>query len=376
MTAPMRPFIPLAGWPHRLRAMAVFGSVGLISAFHLAAPSPLEGDHMARHGLHSALEGLYYVPLLLAGYWWGRWPAVACGVLVSGIYGAHTSLQLGGLLEAVNRGRLLAVGIFPVVAFTTGLLADRLRRETRRLLDAERELRRAEMLAALGELSAGLAHEIRNPLAAIRGSAEVVAGAVAPGSRDEEFSRMLLSEVDRLDRVVSAFLEFARPGRPGEDRSAPADAVKATFGLLRPQATRAGVDLRTEGDAADRPVICPPEALRQVLLNLCLNALQAMAPTVGAVIVRVEESGRERVRILVDDTGPGVPADRREVIFRPFHTTREKGTGLGLSIVAKIAAGCGGSVTVEDAPGGGARFVVDLPAAPAGTRAPVPEVVG
>ena len=357
----MRPFIPLATWPDRLRAIAVFGGIGAISAFHVFAPLP-EGHDMALHGLHSALEGLYYIPLLLAGYWWGGWPAGTCGIAVSGIYGVHTSLQLGGVLAPMNRGRILALVIFPVVAFTTGLLADR--------------LRRAEMLAALGELSAGLAHEIRNPLAAIRGAAEVISGGVPGGSRDEEFARLLLSEVARLDRVVSDFLQFARPGKPGEVYADPALAVKATFTLLRPQAERAGVELRLIGAGVDRMVFCPPEALRQVLLNLCLNALQAIGPPGGAVTVRITEPGPGRLRISVDDTGPGVPSDQREVIFRPFHTTKEKGTGLGLPVVAKIVAGCGGTVTVEDAEGGGARFSVELPAAPAGTRSPVPEVVG
>ncbi len=371
----MPPFIPLATWRDRLRALGVFGGIGAISAFHVFAPLP-EGHDMALHGLHSALEGLYYIPLLLAGYWWGARPAGICGVAVSTIYGVHTSLQLGGVLDPMNRGRILALVIFPVVAFTTGLLADRLRRETQRLVDAERQLRRAEMLAALGELSAGLAHEVRNPLAAIRGAAEVVSVGIPKGSRDEEFARLLVSEVERLDRVVSDFLHFARPGRPGEVFADPALAATATFTLLRPQAERAGVDFRLERSGADRMVACPPETLRQVLLNLCLNALQAIGSGGGAVTVRIAGGAKDRVRISVDDTGPGVPAAQREAIFRPFHTTREKGTGLGLSVVAKIVAECGGTVTVDDGESGGARFTVEVPAAPAGTVPPVPEVVG
>jgi signal transduction histidine kinase len=373
----MPAFVPLATWPDRLRAVAVLGGIAAISVLHVLTPGPAtSADHMAAHGLHSALEGLYYIPLLLAGYWWGGWPAGLCGLLVSAVYGVHTEAQLGGVLLAANRGRLLALFIFPAVALATGLLADRLRRETRSLLEAERQLRRAEMLAALGELSAGLAHEVRNPLAAIRGAADVLAAGVPKGSRDEEFARLLLSEVRRLDRVVSDFLLFARPGKPGEEFADPALCAKATFTLLRPQAEKAGVDLRLHGGGIDRLVRCPPESLRQVLLNLCLNALQAIGERPGAVTVRITEPERGRVRIVVDDTGPGVPADQREAIFRPFHTTRERGTGLGLSVVAKVAAGCGGAVAVGEAEGGGARFTVDLPAAPAGTPAPVPEVVG
>ena len=372
----MRPFVPLATWPDRYRAVAVFGGIGLITTLHLSAPRPVGAEHMAIHGLHSALEGLYYIPLLLAGYWWGRWSAGTCGLLVSAIYGVHTQVQLNGVLDAANRGRLLALFIFPTAAFVTGLLADRLRRETRALLESERQLRRAEMLAGLGELSAGLAHEIRNPLAAIRGAAEVLAAGVPEGSRDEEFARILLSEVQRLDRVLSDFLLFARPGKAGEEFADPTLAAKATFTLPRPQAERAGVDLRLHGGGVDRLVRCPPESLRQILLNLSLNALQALGAKGGAVTLRITEPARDRVRLVVDDSGPGVPAAEREAVFRPFHTTREGGTGLGLSIVAKIVAGAGGTITVGEAEGGGARFTVDLPGAPAGTRAPVPEVVG
>ncbi|MCK6478815.1 MAG: sensor histidine kinase [Planctomycetaceae bacterium] len=331
---------------------------------------------MASHGLHSALEGLYYIPLLLAGYWWGRWPAGTCGVLVTGVYGLHTQFQLGGILDPANRGRLLALIIFPAVAFTTGLLADRLRRETQALLDAERQVRRAEMLAALGELSAGLAHEIRNPLASIRGAADVLAASFAPGSRDEEFARLLVSEVQRLDRVVCDFLQFARPGRAGDEFADPGACIQATFSLLRSPAAKANVKFTFDGAADGRLVRCPPEALRQVMLNLCLNALQAIGQGPGTVSVQAEAPHPERMRLVVDDTGPGVPPEQREAIFRPFHTTKDHGTGLGLSVVAKIVSGCGGTVHVTDGPEGGARFIVELPLAPPGIQVPVPEVVG
>lgn len=373
----MQALPPLTSWPDRLRALMVLGGIGIISVLHFLTPGPAEApNHMASHGMHSALEGLYYIPLLLAGYWWGRWPAGTCGVLVMGVYGLHTQLQLGGILDPANRGRLLALVIFPAVAFTTGLLADRLRRETRALLDAERQVRRAEMLAALGELSAGLAHEIRNPLASIRGAAEVLTTSGAKGKWDEEFARLLISEVERLDRVVADFLQFARPGRPGDEYADPEACVQATFSLLRSRAAKAGVAFRFEGPGESRMVRCPPEALRQVMLNLCLNALQAIGDGPGAVSVRSETSLPGRMRLVVDDTGTGVAPDQREAIFRPFHTTKEGGTGLGLSVVAKIVSGCGGHVHVEDAPGGGARFIVDIPLAPAGVRVPVPEVVG
>lgn len=371
----MRPLVPLRTLPDRLRALGVFGGVGVITALHLLTPFP-QGHDMALHAQHTVLEGLYYIPIFVAAYSWGLRGGALGGCLVDSIYATHTHFQLGGLFDPVNRSRLLALFIFPVVGLTLGWLSDRLRRETGALVDAERQLRRAEMLAALGELSAGLAHEIRNPLAAIRGAAEVVSGAVPKGSRDEEFARLLLSEIQRLDRVVSDFLHFARQGRPDEDVADPAACAKETFTLLRSQAERARIDLRIRSDIGNGHVQCPPEALRQVLLNLCLNAVQAIGPNPGEVTVSVATPAPGRVRIVVDDSGPGVPVSEREVVFRPFHTTKADGTGLGLAVVARIVAGCGGSVEVGDADAGGARFIVTLPAASAPASAAVPEVVG
>jgi signal transduction histidine kinase len=376
----MRPFVPLATWSDRFRALAVLGAIAAITTAHLLSPQPapfaVPCPETTAHAWHSVLEGLYYVPILLAGYWGGRLGGGAAGALVTVVYAIHVERDLGGLAHPENRSRLLALILFPAIGLVTGLLADRLRRETRALVEAERQLRRAEMLAALGELSAVLAHEIRNPLAAIRGAGDVLSSGVAKGSRDEEFAGILRAEVQRLDRVLTEFLQFARPGKPGEDLADPTLCAKAVFTLLRPQAEKNGVDLRLHGGGIDRLVRCPPEALRQVLLNLCLNALQAMGAKGGAVTVRMTEPEPGRVRLVVDDTGPGLPAADRERIFRPFYTTKEGGTGLGLSVVAKVVAQCGGTVEVGEAEGGGARFSVTLPSAPAGTRAPVPEVIG
>jgi signal transduction histidine kinase len=363
------------GRSNGLKGAAVLGLVGVITALHLVTPMP-RGHQMDLHALHTVLEGLYYLPILMAGFAWGLRGGLSCGLLVDGIYALHTHFQLGGLLDPVNRGRLLALLIFPAIGAATGFLADALRRESRAHLDAERQLRRAELLAALGELSAGLAHEIRNPLAAIRGAAEVIAGALPGGSPDLEFAALLQSEVDRLDRVLSDFLLFARPGPPGEEFADPAACARATFALLAAQAGRANVTLRLAEEGPPLLVRCPPSSLRQLLLNLLLNSLQAIGAKGGEVAVRVGGGEPGLARIVVDDTGPGLPPADRGKLFRPFFSTKPGGTGLGLSMVAKIADGCGGSVAAGDAPGGGARFTVVLPRAPGSAAPPAPEVVG
>lgn len=364
-----------ARWPDWLKALAVLGGLGAISALHVLAPLPATAKDMGLHGLHSALEGLYFVPLLLAGYWWGRSPALLCGLAASLAYGIHVETQLGGLLEPVNRGRVLALFMFPLVAFVTGHLAARLREEGRVLVDTERNLRRAELLAALGEMTAGLAHEIRNPLSAIRGSVEVLAQSRGLEARDREFVDLLLSEVGRLETLVAGFLAFARPARPGADRADPLGVARVTLALLRTQAERQRVDVGIDAPPEVSPVRCPEESLRQVLLNLCLNALQAMAPSGGSLRVRLTEAA-EDVTIAVEDTGPGIPAEERERVFHPFVTTKPQGTGLGLSVAARAVHACEGSIDIGDSPGGGARVVIRLPRAPEHASDSPPDIVG
>lgn len=362
-------------WSGRLRALVVLGGLAGISTLHVFAPLPSEAHDAGLHGLHSALEGLYFVPLLLAGYWWGRRPALLCGLAASIAYGLHVEMQLGGILAPENRGRLLALFMFPLVAFVTGHLAARLREEGRVLVETERNLRRAELLAALGEMTAGLAHEIRNPLSAIRGAVEVLTQSTGLASRDREFVDLLLSEVGRLETLVAGFLAFARPSRPGADRADPVSVARVTLALLRTQAERQGVEVALDAPAEVPAVRCPEESLRQVLLNLCLNALQAMAPSAGNLRVRISPAD-EHVTIAVEDTGPGIPPQERERVFHPFVTTKPQGTGLGLSVAARAVHACEGSIDIGDAPGGGASVVIRLPRAPEPAGDAPPDIVG
>lgn len=375
MRQSVSPAHPMSRWSTWGRAVVVLGGLGAISALHVLSPLPRAAHDMGLHGLHSALEGLYYVPLLLAGYWWGRTPALLCGLAASVAYGLHVETQLGGLFAPVNEGRLLALFMLPLVAFVTGHLAARLREEGRALMEAERHLRRAEVLAALGELTAGLAHEIRNPLSSIRGAMDVLAQSPGLAARDREFADIVFAEVGRLERLVSGFLAFAGPGRSGTESADALAAARATLALLRPQADRLRVELVLEA-APDVPLVrCPEESLRQVLLNLSLNAVQAMADSGGTLRIRLHPSDGQ-VALAVEDTGPGIPAGERERVFHPFVTTKAEGTGLGLSVAARAVQACQGTIDIEDAPVRGARVVVRLPQAPPGERDALPDIVG
>ncbi len=244
------------------------------------------------------------------------------------------------------------------------ILAEELAATNKNLRQAEAQARRAERLAAIGQLTAGLAHELRNPLGTIKASADMLERNLPAGDAiAKELAGYISSEVDRTNSLVSRFLDFARPL---QIRPSPADlneVVASAINAARRDAHQAGVaiDFRREVE----PIVLPLDAelMERVFFNLILNAIQASST--GA-IVEVESSvnGTGACTIVMDH-GPGIEPDKRESIFNPFFTTKPSGTGLGLAIVAKIVSEHKGRIDVESTPGSGSTFRVCLPTAEA-----------
>ncbi|RKH52350.1 histidine kinase [Corallococcus sp. AB050B] len=233
------------------------------------------------------------------------------------------------------------------------------------------KIRERDRLAALGEMAAGLAHEIRNPLGAIKGAAQCLDPKKLPGE-DGEFLDVIVEEVNRLNGVVTAFLDYSRPLKQNFGPTDLNEVVTRTMRLIQndmPATVELAVELdlrlpRSEGDA---------EQLKQVLINLVQNAVQALGPQPGRITVRTEKperfgdlrsAGGEFVEVRVSDTGPGIPADQQPHIFVPFFTTKQKGTGLGLAICQRIVKNHGGSISVQSKAGEGTTFIIRLPALP------------
>jgi len=242
-----------------------------------------------------------------------------------------------------------------------------------RLHHDKRELSRralmVEKLAAVGTMTAGLSHEIRNPLNAASLQLTVLERRLQRLPADAQLPlleplHLVRDEIRRLDHILEDFLQFARPR---EFQPRPVDVatvLKKVLDLLQGEAERRG--LLVHRDLQPVPQVAgDEERLRQVVMNLALNALDAL-PRGGVLEVscRLEEPDPQQmsqVAVYVDDTGPGVPRELRDRIFEPFFTTKAAGSGLGLSIVHAIVAQHGGTINVEDAPGGGARFALRLP---------------
>jgi signal transduction histidine kinase len=240
------------------------------------------------------------------------------------------------------------------------------------------QMKERDRLAALGEMAAGLAHEIRNPLAAIQGAIQLLVppgggrlgDAVPEGAG--EFLGIIADEVKRLNGVVTQFLDYSRPARASLAPGDVNEVLSRTLALLQadlPPAVKLTVDLAPELPR----VSCDPEQLRQVFLNLALNAVQAMPQggelRIATGLARDEVAlwhdtprRSDLVEVRFKDTGPGVPEEAREHIFVPFYTTKEKGTGLGLAICQRIVKTHGGTIGLRSAAGQGAEFVIALPA--------------
>ena len=233
---------------------------------------------------------------------------------------------------------------------------------------ARARLVQSEKLAALGQLSATIAHEVRNPLAVIRSAAQSLGESVTPGDVESERAcRFITAEIDRLTGVVGSLLAFAGPLRLDLRPIAVDELFDAALLLAGPDLTRERIHVVRPPVLAPVRVRADLDLVRQVLVGLLVNAVEATGPE-GSIALDVHDRGGT-VAIEVADSGPGVPTDLRTRIFEPFFTTRARGTGLGLPIARQIVEAHGGTIEVGERRGGGARFTVTLPAAEAAIAA-------
>ncbi|MFQ5793073.1 MAG: nitrogen regulation protein NR(II), partial [Acidobacteriota bacterium] len=228
-----------------------------------------------------------------------------------------------------------------------------------KLQDSFEHLRRADRLSALGELSAGLAHEIKNPLASMKGSLEILASDFSPGHAKREFLEILEKEVDRLNEVLTGFLQFARTPRPDRQPCNLREVIDSIRSLCSREAGRHGVRIEVSYQNEPPELHADAGQLQQALLNIVLNGIQAM-PSGGRLSIHVSRrNGTAEIRI--HDDGPGVAPQERSRIFDPFFTSKDGGTGLGLPIAHKLIEGHRGQIRLLEGEGPGSTFVVSLP---------------
>lgn len=312
-------------------AMLSGGRIRVVVPVGLLAMPPLPGHPPPGHRAHLRRASLWHAVIEVE-------PVQANALLDS----SGLSLGIGALAAA----SLLAVAIVLV------------RRQSRRQAD-ERERERQRRLASLGEMSAVLAHELRNPLASLKGNAQLLAQMLPLGEKPRAKAERVVDEAARLEKLTADLLSFVRTGalqrRDGDPAALVGEAVASRAAALAPDGTP---ELSIDTSAAPARWSMDADRLREVIVNLVDNARAAGAP----VTLTVREADNQ-LRIDVADRGPGVPEQDRERIFEPFVTGKTQGTGLGLAVARRVVEAHGGTLEAHENPGGGALFRIELPEA-------------
>lgn len=344
--------------------MFLGGSILLISALHFLTPI----NNLLFHQIY---QRLYYIPIILAAFWYGWRGGLGAALFASVNYLPHIVMYWQPQNYNYSLNQYVEVAMFFIISAVTGWLGDQKRREHERAEEINAELQtayadlrqtfdqllQAEKLSSLAEIASGVVHEVRNPLGAIKGAVEILEDELAEDSPRREFANIAKMEVERINKLVTEFLNFARTPKLEKTPADVNDLVNSVRLLIEPQAEKQKVSV-IEKLTSDLPkVIIDADQIKQVLLNLALNALQAM-PT-GGKLTFSTKSNEKQIIIEVADTGTGIDEHNRRRIFDPFFSTKEKSLGLGLSIAYKIIAEHGGTLKAENS-NEGAIFRIEL----------------
>lgn len=316
------------------------------------------------NGLRSVHQQLYGIGLLMllgasstiaAGAWW------IMRRLDRGVSGIERGLQA---MEDRLETPVPSAGIPELdrISIAINRMAHALQENQTRRSELERRLQQSDRLAALGRLAAGLAHEVRNPLASIRLKLHLAHHNLADPDRVMKAFEVIETEVNRMDRLVERMLSLAKPSEPSLLATDLSSFLAERIEFWRARAVAQGTELQLFPiTSVSRPVPLDRDRVGQILDNLIVNGLEALADQGGSIAVEVRSVAPAEIAIVVADTGPGVPPEVVTQIFEPFFTTRNGGTGLGLFLSAEIARRLGGGIEYRPCPAGGACFEVRLP---------------
>lgn len=347
--------------------MAIAATLALIAIAHHSIPStyPL---------ISKTAQFLFFLPIAMGALWFG-WPGgliTAVASTIAYLPGLPLRLLSGRPYEAEQYGEVLDLwlmgGIFGWLAgrerrqrILIEKTSEELRATYERLNESLDSLKRAARLSAVGQLAANLAHEIRNPLAAIDGAVDLLRSSELQEADREEFLAIIQKEAKRLARLLTEMLDYARPKKPEFTTADLQGLAQSVASFLTPVAQKSNVRIVIEDSRNVPAVWCDPAQIRQVLVNLVLNGIQAM-PEGGQLTMGVYTEGHH-VIIDVRDEGLGVPTDALDKLFSPFFTTKKDGTGLGLAVAQRIMHEHGGQLRVGSNIPAGAAFSMILPVA-------------
>lgn len=324
---------------------------------------------------HTVVGHIYFLPVVYAALTFG-WRGGIAAALFAALVQAPYIVQAWRPTYSYAVEQTLEIPVICAAGLLTGALVERERQKraelaetTRRLSEVYEQLqhnfeqmKRAERLFAVGQLAAGLAHEIRNPLASIAGASGILQRNATLDVKHRKVLSVIDKECQRLTTLLSNFLDFARPRSPRRQNIDVDLLLQSVVDLAAHAATAKGIALSKEVTPGLPLLQCDPEMLKQLVLNLVINAIQATSDQQPVTVSAFVHNGNMHVRVV--DCGCGIAGDDRDKIFDPFFTTKEGGTGLGLSVAHQIVEQHGGMLTAEANPTKGMTFTAVLPLIP------------
>lgn len=336
------------------KALIILGTVALTVAIHYGLIlEPIFGHSGWVHAIHGRF---CYIPIVIAASWFGIRGGLITASVVSLSVLPYIFLGLG---HVSNRSvELVELVFYFAIAVLTGALIDREWTIRKKQEQTQLQLERAHKLSIIGQMAASVAHEIKNPLASIKGAVEIIGDERTPAEQKREFRAIALSEIKRTDGTIKEFLAFARPRESRMEKLDLSQSLVASARQIEVQTSAKQVRIITDipnqiyinGDS---------EKIHQAVINLLLNALEA-SPHNSQISLSLS-ARHNSAEVVIADRGAGIAAADLERVFEPFYTTKASGTGLGLAVVKAIVENHDGSIEISSQPGVGTTVTVSIP---------------
>lgn len=348
-----------------LKIGIIVALVLIITVLHFTTST----EHMY---LHQIYQRSYYIPIVLASFWFEIWGGLATAIGLTALYLIHIRHDWSHHPD-YSFQQYAEIAMYLIIATLVGYLSQ-IQRKTRvklentgsqlraayqKLNETFDRLRHSDRLASLGQLSAGIAHEIRNPLGSIQGAVDILAQDLPPEDPKSEFAQIARKEISRLEKLTGEILQFSKPAPPKQLPIDWREIVDAACRLCSDQAHHQGVEIVRPVESPGATILVDPEQIKQVLINILINAIQAQ-PDGGRILVQGKVDAGE-LTLSVRDHGSGMSPEQLDHIFDPFFTTRREGTGLGLSISFQLVKNNGGRIQATSEPGKGSCFHLSFP---------------
>lgn len=347
------------------QSASLFLMVLLISFLHYYTPTTKEF-------LHNIYQRLYYIPIILSCFWFGLKGGLLTSIFAGALYAPHILIHWRHeTLYIFNQS--IEIAMFFIIAILAGTLYDMERklREQYKKTSEERDatlrqlqetfdrLRLADRLSTLGKMSAEMAHEIKNPLAGMYGSMEIIEKEFKKDHPKYEFVQILKREIDRMTGIIHKYLDLARPHKPEKAQHNINAIITSVVEIISKQADKKGVDIKLHLSPSLPDILIDAEQIRQAIINILINGIQATSKGQSVNIESRETASH--IFISIQDEGEGISEKAVKKIFDPLFTTKEDGIGLGLSIAYQMITQHNGKITVQNNEKGGAIFTIILP---------------